>query len=83
MSAKEGIKRHGSKVVQTLLKEFSHFHAKGKIDTTDPRKFACARKRKCLNAISVVKEKRHNIFKGRSCTSGKKKKEHKTKEESR
>ena len=60
---KEGIKRHEEKAVKALLKKFTQLCDNETFESTDACKLSHAQKRRTLNTISVIKEKRYNLLK--------------------
>ena len=69
---KEGLKKHGDKALEALLKEFGKLH---KYDTFDPQymdKLTPEMKKEALSLITIIKEKRIGIIKARACADGRK-----------
>ena len=70
MSAKAGIKKHGEEAVSAMLKEFGQLeHMK----TFKPRhKHSLTRESiaRAMRIITIIKEKRCGMLKGRSCVDG-------------
>ena len=70
MSAKAGIKKHGEEAVSAILKEFGKLeHMK----TFKPRhKHSLTKEQisRTMRIITVIKEKRSEVLKGRSCVYG-------------
>ena len=81
MSAKAGIKKHGEEAVSAILKEFGQLeHMK----TFRPRhKHDLTREQlsRAMRIITVIKEKRSGVLKGRSCVDGRPQRAYVSKEE--
>ena len=82
MSAKAGIKKHGKRAIEALLKEFTQLNDKDTFEVTDPKNLTYVQKKKDLKALSIVTEKRDESLKGRTCADGRKQRQWKTKAES-
>ena len=70
MSAKAGIKKHGNKVIEALFKDFMQLENRDTFVEVDPKNLSLEQKRNALRVVSVVKEKRVNPIKGRTCANG-------------
>ena len=69
---KEGIRRFGGQAINAVLKEFSQLHDR---DTFAPQRaemLTDQQKKKALNLITLVTEKRSGQIKGRACADGRK-----------
>ena len=77
MSATKGIKKHGERAIAVLLKEFIQLdkgpmEGKNVVVPIDYNKLSDEDKRKALEAVNLIKEKRDGDLKGRSCANGSK-----------
>ena len=79
MSANDVIKKFGEKAVEAMVKEYRKIdkgpmEGKPFVTTIYPDKLYLEDKRKALEAVNLIKEKRHLEIKGRTCADGRKKK---------
>ena len=65
VSVSEGIKRHGDKAVAAILAEFSQLHDEQVFKPCDPAQLTKSSKRKALNLITMIKQKRDGKIKVR------------------
>ena len=77
MSAKKGIKKFGEKAIAALMKEFSQldqgaFPGKPVIQPTYSEKLTTEERRRALEAVNIIAEKRCGKLKGRTCADGSK-----------
>ena len=70
MSAKAGIKKHGQRAIDALLKEFTQLDNQDTFDPQDASKLTPQQKKAALRSVNVIKEKRCGKLKGRSCADG-------------
>jgi hypothetical protein len=70
MTATAGIKKHGQKAVDALLKEFCQLDNKLVFAPVRAGSLSTAQKVAALRAINLIKEKRDGALKGRSCADG-------------
>ena len=70
MSAKSGIKKHGQAAVDALRKEFEQFRSMDVLEPLDAFKLTEEQKAESLRALSVIKEKRNGLLKGRTVADG-------------
>ena len=87
MQAREGIKRFGEKAVAALVKEFKQLNegaipGKPVICPVDPKTLTVSEKKKALNAVTLIKEKRNGDIKGRACAIGSKQRRYLKEDES-
>ena len=82
MTATAGIKKHGQKAVDALLKEFCQLDDKAVFAAVDAGKLSTQQKLAALRAINLIKEKRDGALKGRSCADGRAQRALYTKEQS-
>ena len=81
MSAQAGIKKHGQKAIDTLLKEFTQLDNQDTFDHQDASKLTAQQKKAALRSVNVIKEKRCGKIKGRSCADGRSQRPHYDKSE--
>ena len=79
MSAKRGIKLFGKRAIVAMINEFRQldkgaFPGKPVIEALDPDTVTPAEIKRALEAVSLIKEKRNGIVKGRVCANGSKQK---------
>ena len=72
VSVTEGIRRHGEKAIMAVLSEYAQLDDKKVFSACDVNKLNAGEKRKALNLITMVKEKRDGKIKGRACADGRK-----------
>ena len=77
MSANKGFKTHEEHAVATMFKELKQLDRgamKGKpaVNTQDPDVLTDDDKKKALEAVHLIKEKRDGNIKSRTCANGKK-----------
>jgi hypothetical protein len=82
MTATAGIKKHGQKAVDALLKEFCQLDDKSVFAAVDAKTQSAKQKKAALRAINLIKEKRDGSIKGRSCADGRPQRVLYTKEQS-
>ena len=70
MTATAGIKKHGQKAIDAMLKEFCQLDDKSVFAAVDATKLSSAQRFAALRAINLIKEKRDGVLKGRSCADG-------------
>jgi len=70
MTASRGIKKHGQKAVDALFSEFGQLDEKTVFEPQHAGDLTRDQKREALRAINLIKEKRDNSLKGRSCADG-------------
>jgi hypothetical protein len=70
MTATAGIKKHGQRAIDALLKEFSQLDDKSVFAAVDAGTLATKQKKGALRAINLIKEKLDGALKGRSCADG-------------
>jgi hypothetical protein len=70
MSAQQGIKKHGKAAWDALKKEMQQFRDMAVLEALDPFTMADEEKTGALRALSVIKEKRSGVLKGRVCADG-------------
>ena len=81
MSAQAGIKKHGQKAIDALLKEFIQLDNQDTFDPQDASKLTAQQKKAALRSVNVIKEKRCGKIKGRSCADGRSQRPHYDKSE--
>ena len=81
VSIKEGIKRHGDRAMEALLKEFGQLHKYNTFDPQRANQLTQDMKNEALNLITMIKEKRSGSIKARACADGRKQRRYITKEE--
>jgi len=79
MSAKKGIKKFGERAIAAMIKEFKQIHegpmpGKPVVRPVDPHTLSLEQKKQALEAVTLIKEKRSGMLKGRTCANGKKQK---------
>ena len=72
MSSKAGIKKHGEKAEEALCNEFLQLYDMDVFIPMRKSKLSKEQMKRSLRAISVIKEKRDGILKGRACADGRK-----------
>jgi hypothetical protein len=70
MSAKKGIKKHGQDAINVILKEYKQLHDLGVFKPRFKSDLEQQQIKDCLRLITVVKEKRNGILKGRAVADG-------------
>jgi hypothetical protein len=70
MSAQQGIKKHGKAAWDALKKEMQQFRDMAVLEALDPFTMDDDEKTGALRALSVIKEKRSGVLKGRVCADG-------------
>ena len=70
MSAKVGLRKHGQRAFDALLKEFAQLQEQDVFEPVDATTLTAAEKRTALRILSVIKEKRCGKIKGRACLDG-------------
>ena len=81
VSVNEGVKRYGEKAIAAILKEFTQLNDKQVFKPCNPNRLSAATKRKALNLITMIKQKRDGKIKGRACADGRKQRRYITKEQ--
>ena len=77
MSAKRGIKEFGQQAIAAMIKEFCQldegaFPGKPVVKPIDPNSITAEEEKDALEAISLIKQKRSGVVKGRMCANGSK-----------
>ena len=70
MSAKAGLKKHGERAWKALLKELKQLKDLDVFKAVHASSLTEKQKREALREITVLKEKRDNTLKGRTCADG-------------
>ena len=70
MSAKAGIKKHGQAAADALRKDFEQFRSMHVLEPLDAFKITEEQRAEPLRALSVIKEKRNGLLKGRTVADG-------------
>jgi len=70
MTASRGIKKHGQRAVDALFQEFGQLDKKTVFEPQHARDLTKEQKKEALRAINLIKEKRDESLKGRSCADG-------------
>ena len=70
MNATKGIKLHGERVVEALLKEFAQLDNMNTFKPIKADSISKQERRKSLRLINLIKEKRDGTLKGRTCADG-------------
>jgi len=70
MSAKAGLKKHGERAWKALLKELRQLKDLDVFKAVHASSLTEKQKREALREITVLKEKRDNTLKGRTCADG-------------
>jgi hypothetical protein len=70
MTATAGIKKHGQKAVDALLKEFCKLDDKSVFAAVDAGTLSKQQKQAALRAINLIKKQRNGALKGKSCADG-------------
>ena len=81
MSAKAGIKKHGEEAVTAILKEFGQLEHMKTFKPRHKRELTREQLSKAMRIITVIKEKRSGVLKGRSCVDGRPQRAYISKEE--
>ena len=81
MSAKAGIRKHGEEAVTAKLKEFGQLEHMKTFKPRHKRELTKEQLSKATRIITVIKEKRSGILKGRSCVDGRPQRAYISKEE--
>ena len=79
MSAKKGIKKFGERAIAAIMKEFAQldqgaFPGKPVVEPADANLLSPADKKRALEAVNIIAEKRCGKIKGRTCADGSKQK---------
>ena len=82
MPAKVGMRKHGQKALAVPHDEFLQLHDTETFAPVNPKAITQKQKRKSLNALPALKEKRCGKLKGRACVGGRKQRARKSKVES-
>ena len=75
MSAKKGIKKFGERAIAALVKEFTQLDkgavpGKPVVEGVDPGSIKSEERKKILEAVNLIAEKRSGLIKGRTCADG-------------
>ena len=70
MSAKAGLRKHGQRAEEALLKEYAQLEKQKVYESIDPATLTSAQRKQVLRAVSLIKEKRDGVLKGRTCADG-------------
>ena len=70
MSAKAGLRKHGQRAEQALLKEYAQLEKQKVYESINPETLTSQQRKQVLRAVSLIKEKRDGILKGRTCADG-------------
>ena len=81
VSIKEGLKRHGDRALDALLKDLGQLHKHDTFDPQDIIGLTSGMKKEALNLITMIKEKRTGDIKARACADGRKQRRYISKEE--
>ena len=81
VSIKEGLKRHGDRDLDALLKEFGQLYKHNTFDPQDISILTPEMRKEALNLITMIKEKRSGAIKARACADGRKQRRYISKEE--
>ena len=81
MPAKAGIRKHGDKAAEALLKDFVQLNDEDTFEVTNPNNLTKSQNKKDLKALSIITEKRDESSKGRTCADGRKQRQWKSKVE--
>ena len=81
MSATKGIKLHGERAVEALLKEFAQLDNMNTFRPIKADSISKQERSKALRLINLIKEKRDGTLKGRTCADGRSQRSYISKEE--
>ena len=81
ISTKKGIRKHGYRVLEVILRDFTQPDRKKVIEPIDPDSLIYEERRKSLRAIILVTEKRSGNLKDQTCADGRKQGAYISKEE--
>ena len=81
VSVKEGIRRHGQKAIDAMIKEFTQLHKQNTFVPVLATKLSKKAKKEALNLITMIKQKRCGKIKGRACADGRKQRRYIRKED--
>ena len=70
MTDKAGIRKHGQKAVDALLKELTQIDTNRVIKVIRASDLTHIQRKNALRAINLIKEKRNGVVKGRTCADG-------------
>ena len=70
MMSKNGIKKHGVRAVEAMYKEYKQVEDMKVIGALIPDSLTRSQKKRALNAINLIKEKRSIKIKWRMCAYG-------------
>ena len=87
MSAKRGIKLFGEKAISAMIKEFSQLNSgvtpgKPVVEPVDANSLTKEQRKKALEMVNIIAEKRCGKLKGRSCADGSQQRKYLAPEES-
>ena len=77
MQAKSGIEKFGEEAVSALMKEFKQLDqgsipGKRVVCPVNPSTLTSTERKRALNAVTLIKQKRDGSLKGRACADGRK-----------
>ena len=81
MTAKRGIKKHGDWAIEALLKELAQLEDMNTFEPQQAQKLTHQQRIEALRIINLIKEKRDNTLKGRTCVDGRPQREYISKEQ--
>mmetsp|Transcript_26617 Transcript_26617/g.41320 ORF Transcript_26617/g.41320 Transcript_26617/m.41320 type:complete len:590 (+) Transcript_26617:1688-3457(+) len=81
MSAKTGIKKHGERAIEALLKELAQLEDMNTFEPQHAQKLTREQRSEALRIINLIKEKRDDSLKGRTCVDGRPQRQYISKEE--
>ena len=81
MTAKRGIKKHGDRAIEALLKELAQLEDMNTFEPQQAQKLTHQQRIEALRIINLIKEKRDNTLKGRTCVDGRPQREYISKEQ--
>ena len=70
MSAKAGLRKYGPRAEEALLKEYAQLERQKVYESIDPSTLTPQQHKQVLRAVSLIKEKRDGVLKGRTCADG-------------
>ena len=87
MSAKRGFKKFGERAIEAIMTEFAQldrgaFPGKPVVEPADAKSLTHEDKRKALEAVNIIAEKRCGKIKGRTCADGSKQRKYLKQDES-
>ena len=81
MSAKKGIRLHGNRAIEALLKELAQLEDMNTFEPLQAHKLSRVQRTEALRVINLIKEKRDNSLKGRTCVDGRPQRKYISKEQ--